>query len=152
MFRGKGMRLKNFYAFGQPILAQADGVVVSVDDDFPDNPPGVVADFDKANSVVVDYGGGLLGFYAHCKQKSARVRAGAKVTRGTPLAAVGSSGASALPHLHFGMMDWGYLSIRGRYHAQTRRGNAWTAFDGEDLQLGSYVRNVPAAAPTGEHH
>lgn len=146
-FQGKGTRLEDYYAFGRPIVAQADGVVVSVDDDFPDNAPGKVAGFDQANSVVVDYGGGLLALYAHCRHKSAKVKEGMRVRRGTPLAEVGSSGASALPHLHFTMMDWGYLSIRGRFHAEIRRGETWVAIDGENLTLGSCVRNAPEAPP-----
>lgn len=146
-FRDKGTRIEDYYAFGRPIVAQADGVVVSVDDDFPDNEPGKLAGFEAANSVVVDYGGGLLALYAHCRHKSAKVKAGQRVQRGTPLAEVGSSGASALPHLHFTMMDWGYLSMRGRFHAETRRGDSWVAFDGEDLKLGSYVRNAVEAPP-----
>lgn len=143
----KGTRIEDYYAFGRPIVAQADGVVVSVDEDFPDNEPGKIAGFEEANSVVVDYGGGLLALYAHCRHKSAKVKPGQRVQRGTPLAEVGSSGASALPHLHFTMMDWGYLSTKGRFRGETRRGNAWVAFDGENLQLGSYVRNAVEAPP-----
>ena len=149
-FRDKGTRLEDYYAFGRPILAQADGVVVEVDDDFPDNAPGTIAGMDKANSVVVDYGGGLLALYAHCRHKSAKVKAGERVKRGTRLAEVGSSGASALPHLHFTMMDWGYLSIRGRFRGETRRGESWVAFEGKNLELGSYVRNA-AEAPAAQH-
>lgn len=149
-FRGDGTRLEDYYAFGRPIVAQADGVVVEVDNDFPDNAPGTIAGMDKANDVIVDYGGGLLALYAHCRQKSAKVKAGDRVKRGTELAEVGSSGASALPHLHFTMMDWGYLSIRGRFHAETRRGSAWVPFDGKNLELGSYVRNA-AEAPPADH-
>jgi hypothetical protein len=156
MFRNQGTQLEDFYAFGQPIVAQADGVVISVDQDFPDNKPGTIGGFDQANCVVVDYGGGLLACYGHCRQKSAKVKAGDRVVRGTPLAEVGSSGASAVPHLHFTMMDWGYLSIRGRFHGERRSGDTnkssaapgpWTAFDGEDLKPGTYVRNAPSAPP-----
>jgi peptidase M23-like protein len=146
-FQGEGTRLEDFYAFGRPIVAQADGVVISVDDGFPDNAPGRIAGFDQANDVVVDYGGGLLALYAHCRHKSAKVRAGERVRRGTELAEVGNSGASALPHLHFTMMDWGYLSIRGRFRGEMRRGESWLPFEGRNLELGSYVRNASEAPP-----
>jgi hypothetical protein len=149
-FRGKGSELEEYFAFGQPIVAQADGVVVEVDEDYPDNRLGTIGGFEAANSVVVDYGGGLLAAYAHCRRKSAKVKAGDRVVRGTKLAEVGNSGASAVPHLHFTMMDWGYLSIRGRFHGEVRRGTTWAAFDGEDLKQGSFVRNVAVVTPPPE--
>jgi hypothetical protein len=148
---GKGTALAEYYGFGQPIVAQADGVVVDVDNDFPDNAPGVGGKFDEANCVIVDYGGGVLGGYGHCKQGSAAVKPGDKVVRGTRLASVGNSGASGTPHLHFSMIDWGYDSIRGRFRGESRKGAAWTAFEGQDLVPGTYVRNCAAAPVPAKH-
>ena len=42
---------------------------------------------------------------AHLQQGSARVREGEGVRRGQPLAAVGDSGNSLAPHLHFQVQD-----------------------------------------------
>ena len=141
MASGKGTQLEEYYAFGQPILAQADGVVVDVDDDYPDNEPGKIGGFEEANCVTVDYGGGVLADYGHCRRHSAQVKPGDRVARGTKLAEVGNSGASAVPHLHFSMCDWGYDSIRGRFHGEVKRGKSWVAFDGQDLEQGTFVRN-----------
>jgi len=146
---GNGSALEEYYGFGQPIIAQADGVVVDVDDDYPDNSPGTAGEFEQATCVIVDYGGGVLGSYGHCKQSSAAVKPGDRVVRGTRLASVGNSGASGTPHLHFSMIDWGYDSIRGRFRGETRKGANWVAFEGVDLAPGTYVRNrVAAPAPT----
>jgi hypothetical protein len=147
--RGKGETLADFYGFGQPIVAQADGVVVSADDHFPDNPPGKVGGFEDANAVVVNYGGGLLVDYGHLQHGSAKVKEGQRVVRGTPLGSVGNSGASGLPHLHTSVMDWGYDSIRARYTGEVRRGARWVAFAGEDLEKGTTIRNAPAPAAPG---
>jgi hypothetical protein len=141
---GKGTALEEYYGFGQPIVAQADGVVVDVDNDYPDNAPGKVGEFEEANCVIVDYGGGVLGDYGHCKQGSAVAKPGDHVVRGTRLASVGNSGASATPHLHFSMIDWGYDSIRGRFHGESRKGAGWVAFEGKGLVPGTYVRNSTA--------
>jgi hypothetical protein len=149
LFRGDGKEVEDYFGFGEPIVAQADGVVVSVDDSHDDNPPGKIGD-DDGNGVFVDYGGGLLGDYAHCRKGSAKVKPGDRVTRGQALAAVGSSGAAGLPHLHFSMVDWGNESIRGRFHGERRQGDRWIAFDGQDLESGTFVRNrAPVPTPTG---
>lgn len=49
--------------------------------------------------IVVDHGGGVSTLYAHCS--SLNVGYGQTVTRGQSIAAVGSTGASTGPHLHF---------------------------------------------------
>lgn len=73
---------------GTPIRAAADGRVVSSG---PDGGYG--------NAVVIDHGGGLTTKYGHCSQLFATV--GQAVRAGDPIAAVGSTGHSTGPHLHF---------------------------------------------------
>jgi len=53
---------------------------------------------------VIDHGGGVFSAYAHLGQDSAQVRPGDPVRRGQPIAAVGNSGSSNFPHLHFQLM------------------------------------------------
>ena len=49
--------------------------------------------------VELDHGHGIVTRYAHCS--AAFVRAGQRVTRGERIAAVGNSGLSTGPHLHY---------------------------------------------------
>ncbi|HUV04142.1 MAG TPA: peptidoglycan DD-metalloendopeptidase family protein [Armatimonadota bacterium] len=73
---------------GTVIRAAAGGYVVST------GSRGVYG-----NTVVLDHGGGVITFYAHCS--GFLVRAGATVRQGQPIALVGSTGLSTGPHVHF---------------------------------------------------
>ena len=73
---------------GTPVVAAADGVVLSA---------AYHSDF--GNMVDVDHGDGLTTRYAHLS--SMNVKAGGMVKRGEALGAVGVTGRSTGPHLHF---------------------------------------------------
>jgi murein DD-endopeptidase MepM/ murein hydrolase activator NlpD len=51
------------------------------------------------NSVIIDHGNGMTTLYAHCSELY--VKDGDVVERGQPISAVGSTGFSTGPHLHF---------------------------------------------------
>lgn len=74
--------------YGTPVHAPADGIVTF---------SGEKAGFGKF--VQVDHGYGIETIYAH--NQSLSVRAGQKVKRGNLLAAVGNTGHSTGPHLHY---------------------------------------------------
>lgn len=73
---------------GTPIRASAAGVVIQ-------------ANYRRGygNTVVIDHGGGYTTLYGHCSRLF--VAAGQRVTQGQVIAAVGSTGLSTGPHLHF---------------------------------------------------
>ena len=73
---------------GTSIHAAADGVVIST---------SYMRGYGRV--VIVDHGGGVSSVYAHTSQSY--VSNGQHVARGQRIAAVGSTGLSTGPHLHF---------------------------------------------------
>lgn len=51
------------------------------------------------NMIAIDHGNGVLTYYGHCSRLYVSV--GTRVSQGTSIAAVGSTGNSTGPHLHF---------------------------------------------------
>lgn len=105
----------SYFAFGQPLMAVADAVVIEASDGLPDNPPGHGADFHPAvpvtidnvggNHVVLDLGDGQYAHYFHMRAGSLLVKTGDHVRRGQLIGAIGSSGDAREPHLHLEITD-----------------------------------------------
>jgi hypothetical protein len=103
-FAGDPEHHASWHSFGQPVLAAADGTVVSVRDDLAEQPVGALGE-GEGNAIVLDIGGGRYVVFEHLQQGSALVRAGQSVTQGKRIAAVGNTGESLSPHLHLQIQD-----------------------------------------------
>jgi murein DD-endopeptidase MepM/ murein hydrolase activator NlpD len=86
---------------GTPVLAAREGVVMQIADDFR----GAGLDLEKfgarANFVRILHADGSMALYAHLQPETAQVRPGARVRAGQVIGAVGNTGFSTGPHLHF---------------------------------------------------
>ena len=97
---------EDYYCFGQPILAPADGLVREVRNDVADNQPGLMnRDAIGGNYLILEHGNDEYSFLAHLRQGSVRVEAGDRVTRGVVLGECGNSGHSTEPHLHYHLQN-----------------------------------------------
>jgi Peptidase family M23 len=109
-----GDRKKNssYLCHGADVLAVADGKVVAVKNDIPENIPDPTARAVEigmatagGNYVALDLGYHRYALYGHLIPGSITVKVGDSVKRGTVLGHVGNSGNSTEPHLHFQIAD-----------------------------------------------
>ena len=157
---GDGEKPSQYYGYGAPVLAVADGKVAAVRDDVPDprarsgRARPSIGDA-SGNYIVLDIGGGRYAFYEHLKRGIA-VKVGETVRIGQVIGALGFTGQASAPHLHFHVAD--RLSVLGaegqpftfsRYERLGRyrsidefgREEAWTA-EGE---IATMIDTMPAA-------
>jgi Peptidase family M23 len=111
VYAGNGSHLRDWRGtYGAPLYAVADGTVVVTVDGRPDIAPGAnpllsaPEDF-TGNEVVLRIAPGQYAVYFHLERGSVRVRVGQRVRRGQQIGALGNSGNSSAPHLHFGIED-----------------------------------------------
>jgi hypothetical protein len=106
-------RNENFWGFGQPVRAAADGEVTEVVDQFEDNVPGktppIALENIGGNRVIIRIAGGVYTSFMHLRHGSVRVKAHQRVKRGEVIAEVGNSGQTTGAHLHFQVTDAGSM-------------------------------------------
>lgn len=123
-----GSLARMYHAFGAPVYAAAAGTVVSAidrlgDDESLRRPDETEEAFETrsaamqgellalgmagimGNHVIIDHGNGEYGYYAHLRKGSVAVREGDRITEGQAIGALGNSGNSTEPHLHFHIAD-----------------------------------------------
>lgn len=130
-YKTDGKSAADYYAFGEPVWAAAEGVVTMVINDVAQNwdawlqrdgesedqfqersekyhLEGMKKDLYRAvtgNLVVIEHTGGEYSGYAHLKQGSVRVKVGDAVKQGQQIAEVGDTGDYYMAHLHFQISD-----------------------------------------------
>lgn len=103
-YAGDGRRVEDYLCWRLPVLAMADGTVVKVVSDVPDNPLGEVTTAQNwGNLVLIQHAAGRYSMVAHLAQGSVTVQRGSVVRRGATLGLCGNSGRSVIPHLHVQM-------------------------------------------------
>ena len=109
-WRGDPSKNESYVVFGDAVYSATSGVVVSTQNDLPENTPpnplpNLTVDNVLGNHVIVDIGDGRFATYAHLQPGSVQVSVGDRVHRGQPLGRVGNTGSSTAPHLHFHVTD-----------------------------------------------
>lgn len=110
-FSGVDTKLSDYYCYGKKILAPADGVVVEVQDTYPDSlllgkgQADCSAKDIRGNYILIRHAHKEYGLLAHLKPGSICVKKGDIVKRGQYIAYCGNSGNTSEPHLHFHLQD-----------------------------------------------
>ncbi len=105
-YRNKGIKNEDYYAFGQKILAPADGEVTDVIEGVRDNVPGSMNPYSAlGNAVILQHQDFEVSILAHLKQGSVRVKIGERVKQGQLIGLCGNSGNSSEPHLHYHLQN-----------------------------------------------
>lgn len=112
VYSGTPFKKQNWFVYGKPVVAPADGKVIAVRNDVPDNEykgktieqpklPGNTDPLGKGNYIVIQHGNGERSEFLNLGQGSVKVRPGDEVKAGQEMANVGFSGNARYPHLHY---------------------------------------------------
>jgi urea transporter/murein DD-endopeptidase MepM/ murein hydrolase activator NlpD len=109
-FRNGGEKREDYYCYGKPVVAPADGTVVEIRDMIEENQIGETnLEQNWGNSILIDHGYSLYSQLSHLQPGSFQVKKGDYVKKGRQLALCGSSGRSPEPHLHFQLQTTPYI-------------------------------------------
>ena len=125
--KGDGTRFEDYYAYGTEVLASADGRVIGMANDQPEDTSAMQRPDESqeaystrlreeqavrlakggilGNYVMIDHGKSEYSLSAHLQPGSVRVHVGDQVKAGDLIGKLGSSGNSTEPHLHFHVCD-----------------------------------------------
>ncbi len=102
--------IQNWYGYGAAVTAVADGTVLAVRNNFTESPTlsghtSCPPEDATGNYIALDIGNNRTAFYEHLQPGSIRVKTGQPIKKGTVIAALGFTGQTTGPHLHFHVAD-----------------------------------------------
>jgi murein DD-endopeptidase MepM/ murein hydrolase activator NlpD len=128
-YKTRGVTSADYFAFGQDVIAVADGTVVETVDKYTDDDAKLKQEnetydqYDQriqseqmqslsqdpytvaGNYIVIRHNDSEYSMYAHLKNGSVKIKKGDVVKRGQVIGSVGNTGSSTEPHLHFQLQD-----------------------------------------------
>ena len=134
------------------VVAAADGVIVQKDDTNPDRSCGdlsvLFASPLRNNVIAIRHGDGTVAYYYHVKTGSLTPKnIGDTVSEGDYLGAVGSSGFSTGPHLHFELRDASNATIDPWVGDCNPGPRTWRWRDQEDYKMPEILSLMPVSTP-----
>ncbi len=109
-YQNQGKDVEDYYCYGKPVTAPADGKVIAIQDGIEDNRVGAMnLTQNWGNSILIEHGLSLYSQISHIKPDSFKVKKGDTVKKGQELALCGNSGRSPYPHIHFQLQTTPYI-------------------------------------------
>jgi len=109
-YKGDGLYLSDYYAFGESILSPVSGYVVDMRQDLVDN---IIGDVDRINNwgnyIIIKSDGGFFVEISHLMQYSLSVTVGDYIQSNSIIAKCGNSGYSPEPHIHIQVQEIGFV-------------------------------------------
>src|SRR4029450_2021496 len=141
---GDGLENREYFCFGQPVIAPGAGTVVEAVDGIPDNRPSNMNQTQAlGNHVIIDHGNGEYSFIAHFKNGTWLARQGQRVGQGDQLGECGNSGNSSEPHIHYHLQTTAIFGKGEGLPAQFQRYYA----DGKWVERGEPTRGQNLRVP-----
>ena len=126
-----GVKLSDYYCWGQEVYSPCDGIVVVAEDGYAENEKtNLLADMSNAyknahyfdpekddiqsvagNYVIIKYSENVYAALCHLQTGSVQVSVGQMIKKGEVIGRVGHSGNSFAPHLHFQLMDSSDITV-----------------------------------------
>ena len=126
-----GVKLSDYYCWGQEVYSPCDGIVVVAEDGYAENTrTNLLGDMSNAyknahyfdpekddiqsvagNYVIIKYSENVYAALCHLQTGSVQVSVGQMIKKGEVIGRVGHSGNSFAPHLHFQLMDSGDITV-----------------------------------------
>lgn len=101
-YQHPGLKLSDYYCYDKPVIACADGYIVTIEEYIDDNLVNDVNTLKNwGNSIVIYHTENLYSQVSHLKKDSIKVKTGDFVKKGDIIATCGNSGRSPEPHIHF---------------------------------------------------
>lgn len=107
-YLNKGENNTDWFGFETEVIAVANGEIVSIETNQKDDKTFDIPSLKNnplalyGNYIVIKHGDNLYSLYGHLKnQSSATFKVGDKIKKGQKIGAIGTSGSSFFPHLHF---------------------------------------------------
>ncbi|MFW5705570.1 MAG: urea transporter [Bacteroidota bacterium] len=146
-YKTTGQTPRDYYCYDQMVIAPADGTVEEIQDGIDDNRIGNMnLEKNWGNTIIIKHEENLYTKISHLKKASLKVQKGDAVKRGTPLARVGNSGRSPVPHIHFQVQQTPFIGSKtinypiSRYVLDERHSLVLKTFD--HPQEGQVVFNI----------
>lgn len=107
LWRNEGAQHEDYYCYGKPVTAPADGYIEEIINGLPDTPVGGMdLGHNWGNTLIIRHADHFYTKLCHLKKDSFKVVKGQWVPRGEVVAQAGSSGRSPRPHLHFQVQEF----------------------------------------------
>lgn len=151
--------IKNWYGYNMEVLAVANGVIASINDSFTESAtlsghPKYDSSKATGNYISIDIGNNNFVFYEHLKPGSILVTPGQRVKKGEVIAAIGFTGQTTGPHLHFHVANanssLGAEGVAFSFEQFTMLGS-YPVFDSFGKEPWTPIKDTDRALLTEEH-